>query len=179
MPGLRKVPGKIQAVENRPRCGRSTPLHFRCPPNPVAIVQKYCVPHRIQACRPTNFTSFVSANRSCTGCRTRKNHLSDFCDAPPRWAVVRLSAAKWVSVRLPSLFSKILHSKSSRGLQPLLGCGVVIVADYPRDFPCAVFVLPQMNEFPFADWFRILVPRVVEAVNTHLHRAITLHMMHL
>src|SRR5260221_4387566 len=56
-----------------------------------------------------------------------------------------------------------------------LGHSVVVVTDGPRDFPGAVFALPQMNELSLADWLRVVMPRVVEAVNTHLNRAIAPH----
>jgi len=61
----------------------------------------------------------------------------------------------------------------------LIGHGVVVVADGPGDFPRAVFVLPQVNEFSFADWLGILVAWVVEAVNTHFDCAVAFHVMDL
>jgi hypothetical protein len=36
-----------------------------------------------------------------------------------------------------------------------------------------------MNELRFANWLCVVMPRVVEAVNTHFHRAIALHVIHL
>ena len=56
---------------------------------------------------------------------------------------------------------------------------MVVVADDPGNFPCAVFVLPQMNELSLADRFCIIMARVVETVNTHLNRAVALHVMDL
>src|SRR4026208_87233 len=52
-----------------------------------------------------------------------------------------------------------------------------VVTDDPRNLPCAVFVLPQMNKLRFADGLRIVMPRVVEAVNAHLNGAIALHVV--
>ncbi len=56
---------------------------------------------------------------------------------------------------------------------------MVVVTDDPRYFPRPVFALPQMNEFSFPNRLCLLVPRVVEAVHTHLNRAIALHGMDL
>jgi hypothetical protein len=61
----------------------------------------------------------------------------------------------------------------------LLGHSMVVVADDPRNFPCAVFALPQMNELPFADCLCVLMSRVVKTMNSNLHRAIALHVIHL
>ena len=55
----------------------------------------------------------------------------------------------------------------------------MVVADDSRNFPRAVFVLPQVNEFSFADWLGILVAWVVEAVNTHFDCAVAFHVMDL
>jgi hypothetical protein len=49
----------------------------------------------------------------------------------------------------------------------LLGCGVVVVADDARNFPCAVFVLPQINELPFTNGFCVLMSRARGAPLTH------------
>jgi hypothetical protein len=57
-------------------------------------------------------------------------------------------------------------------LSPSLRRGVVVVADDPRNLPRTVLVSPEVNELPFANWLGVLMPRVVEAVNPHLHRAI-------
>jgi len=56
---------------------------------------------------------------------------------------------------------------------------VVVVANNPRDPPCAVFALPQMNELPFANALCVFMSRVVKEMNTHLDRAIALQGMHL
>ena len=61
----------------------------------------------------------------------------------------------------------------------LLGCNVMVVTDDPGNFPRAVFVSPQLNELPFPNWFCVIMPRVVEAMNTHLYRTIALHVIHL
>ncbi len=55
-----------------------------------------------------------------------------------------------------------------------LGHRVVVVANHPRYLPRAVFVLPQMDELRFAHGLGVLMPRVVEAVHTHFHRAVAL-----
>src|SRR6266481_8915363 len=60
-----------------------------------------------------------------------------------------------------------------------LRCRVVVVADHPRNLPCAVFVLPQMDELPFANPFGVFMARMVKAVHSHLHRAIALHVINL
>src|SRR6266404_6676902 len=57
--------------------------------------------------------------------------------------------------------------------------GVMVVTDDPRNLPRAVFVLPQMNELPLADCLCVVMSRVMEAVNTHLDRAIALHVINL
>ena len=54
------------------------------------------------------------------------------------------------------------------------GC-VMVVAHDAGDFPGAVFVLPQVNEFAFADPFGVFVAGMVEAVNAHLQSAVTFH----
>ena len=51
----------------------------------------------------------------------------------------------------------------------------MIVAEGASNFPGGVFVLPEMNELAFAHCLSVLVPRVVKAVNAHLHRSIALH----
>lgn len=55
----------------------------------------------------------------------------------------------------------------------------MIVADDARDFPGAVFVLPEVNETGFAHAFGVLMPRVVEAVDAHFDSAVSLHVMDL
>jgi hypothetical protein len=55
----------------------------------------------------------------------------------------------------------------------------MVVADDPRNFPCAVFVLPEMNEFAFTDALGFLMSRVVETMDAHLDCAIALHVIHL
>src|SRR5713226_562086 len=74
-------------------------------------------------------------------------------------------------------------SKKKSGLTspppPLLGRRMVVVADHPCNLPCSVFVLPQMDKLPFANPLRVFMPRVVEAVHPHLHRAIALHVIDL
>ena len=60
-----------------------------------------------------------------------------------------------------------------------LGGLVVVVANNSRNFPGAVFVSPQMNELRFANGLRVLMSRVVKAMNTDLDCAITLHGVHL
>jgi hypothetical protein len=47
----------------------------------------------------------------------------------------------------------------------LFGGSVMIVADDSRYFPCAVFVLPQMNKLSFANALFILISRVMKAMN--------------
>src|ERR1700732_5405124 len=56
---------------------------------------------------------------------------------------------------------------------------MVVITDDPCNFPCAVFVLPKMNELPLANLLRVVMSRVVEAVNAHLNRAIALHVIDL
>src|SRR5689334_3580534 len=55
----------------------------------------------------------------------------------------------------------------------------MVVADDPRDFPGAIFVLPEVNEAGLAHAFGIFVPRMVEAVDAHFDRAVSLHVMNL
>jgi len=55
----------------------------------------------------------------------------------------------------------------------------MVVTDHPRNLPSPILVLPQMNESPLAYSLRILMPRMMKPVHTHLHRAITLHVMDL
>src|SRR5262249_18009994 len=57
--------------------------------------------------------------------------------------------------------------------------GMVVVTDDPCDFPCAVFVLPEMNKFCLTHRLGIIVPGVVEAVNTHFDCAIAFHVVDL
>src|ERR1700681_1300833 len=54
-------------------------------------------------------------------------------------------------------------------------CRVVVVAHDAGDFPGPVFVLPQVNEFAFADPFGVFVAGMVEAVNAHFDRSVSLH----
>jgi hypothetical protein len=59
------------------------------------------------------------------------------------------------------------HLKSEVELERSHGLtwrSVMVVADDPRDFPRAVFVLPQMNELAFADALCFLVARVAEEI---------------
>jgi hypothetical protein len=51
----------------------------------------------------------------------------------------------------------------------------MVVADHAGNFPCAIFVSPQMNESPFAHSFGVVMPRMMKAVNTHLDCAVALH----
>ena len=50
----------------------------------------------------------------------------------------------------------------------------MVVADGPRNFSRAVFVLPQMNELAFTDALGFLMSRDVEAMDAHLDHAIAL-----
>src|SRR5258708_30084654 len=88
----------------------------------------------------------------------------------------------WVCFSLASSFqfdsAATLNPRSAQR-PPLLGCGVVVVTDDARDFPCAVFVLPQMNELPFTNGFCVLMSRVVKTMNSNFDRAIALHVIHL
>ena len=52
---------------------------------------------------------------------------------------------------------------------------MVVVTDDARNFPRAVFVLPQMNELRLANRLCVVMSRVVKAVNAHLNSAKTLH----
>src|SRR5580704_17265207 len=61
----------------------------------------------------------------------------------------------------------------------LLGCGVVDVADDARDFPGAVFVLPEVNELAFGNGLCVFVARVVEAMNSNFDCAVALHVIDL
>src|SRR5580692_4268691 len=56
---------------------------------------------------------------------------------------------------------------------------MMVVANGSGNFPRAVFVLPEMNELAFTDGLGILMSRVMEAMDTHLDRAIALHVIHL
>src|SRR6267154_6581182 len=60
------------------------------------------------------------------------------------------------SGRRTEAMSPVAQSLFKEEWRLLLGRSVVIVADDPRDFPCAVFVLPQMNESSFPNSLRIL-----------------------
>ena len=51
---------------------------------------------------------------------------------------------------------------------------MMVEADYPRDPPRAIFVLPDMDELRFADNAVILFPQVEEAVHANLNRAVSL-----
>src|ERR1700694_1753717 len=62
---------------------------------------------------------------------------------------------------------------------PLLRRRMVVITDDPCNFPCAVFVLPKMNDLSLANLLRVVMSRVVEAVNAHLNRAIALHVIDL
>ncbi len=46
-------------------------------------------------------------------------------------------------------------------------------------FQAPSLVLPEMNELPFANALRVLMPRLVKTMNTHFDRAIALHGIHL
>src|ERR1700704_5006310 len=48
----------------------------------------------------------------------------------------------------------------------------MVEADDTSDLPYSIFVLPQVNEFRLADRLRILVSRMVETMDTDLHRAV-------
>jgi len=54
---------------------------------------------------------------------------------------------------------------------------VAVVTDGSRNFPRVVFVLPRKNELPFAEGPCVVMLWVMEAVNTHLNRAIALHVI--
>src|SRR5229473_1027400 len=133
-------------------------------------------------CRPTSeMPSRYFARRKPTGSLGKS---WTWMEAPRSW----MRTSRWKSSNCPPqeaptppspFFAEVRHSKSSNGMSPSLGRSMVVVTDDSRDFPCAVFVLPQMNESPFPNWHCILVPRVVEAVNPHLNRAIALHVMDL
>src|ERR1700730_13807823 len=70
------------------------------------------------------------------------------------------------------------HSKQIRLLSgdSFGGC-VMVVAHYAGDLPCAVFVLPQVNEFAFAHAFGVFVAGMVEAVIADFESAIALHVV--
>lgn len=53
----------------------------------------------------------------------------------------------------------------------------MVVAHDAGDFPGAVFVLPQVNEFAFSDSFGVFVAGMVEAVNADLESAVSLHVI--
>jgi len=55
----------------------------------------------------------------------------------------------------------------------------MVIADHARDFPRAVFVLPQMNELAFAHSFGVVMAGMVKPVNAHLNKAVTLHVVDL
>src|SRR2546428_10173924 len=61
----------------------------------------------------------------------------------------------------------------------LLGHGMVIIAEHARDLPGTVLVLPEVDEPPLADRLRVFRLRVVEAMDTHLDRAVAIHGIHL
>lgn|SRR6266516_7447043 len=56
---------------------------------------------------------------------------------------------------------------------------MVIIADHSRDLPCAIFVLPEVNELRLAGWLPLFRLWVVEAMNTYLNRTIAMHGIHL
>src|SRR5882762_4898535 len=56
---------------------------------------------------------------------------------------------------------------------------MMVVTNHPRNLPSPILVLPQMNEQPLTHALRILMPRMMKPVHPHLHRPITLHVMHL
>src|SRR5579864_5993776 len=54
---------------------------------------------------------------------------------------------------------------------------MVVVTDHSRNFPGTVFVLPKMDKPSFAHSLCVVMPRVVEAVHTHLDRARARHVV--
>src|SRR5260370_32516449 len=82
-------------------------------------------------------------------------------------------------MRIPRLRNRRTASGCRGLLHPLLLVvgGVMVVADDTGYFPGAVFALPEMNELAFANRFCVVMAWVVKAVNAHLHRAITLHVI--
>lgn len=64
-----------------------------------------------------------------------------------------------------------------KGEVTLLRRKVVVVTDRPRDLPRPILILPQRNETPLADRFRIVMTGMMEPMHAQLHRSITLHVM--
>jgi hypothetical protein len=58
-------------------------------------------------------------------------------------------------------------------------CLVVVVADDASDFPCAAFVLPQVDELRFANALSVVMSRVVKAMDADFDCSIALHGVHL
>src|SRR5712692_2183531 len=61
---------------------------------------------------------------------------------------------------------------------PSLRQSNVVETDDSRDFPCAIFVLPEVNELRLAGGLALLRIGVVEAMNADLKRAIAVHGIH-
>src|SRR5882672_10975830 len=58
------------------------------------------------------------------------------------------------------------------GGKRVLFCCAVVVADDSCNFPLAIFVLPQVNEFCFSNHSMVLRPRMQEAMYPNLHCAV-------
>src|SRR5215467_4017612 len=56
---------------------------------------------------------------------------------------------------------------------------MMVVADDAGDFPGAIFVLPEVNKAGLAYAFGVLMPGVMETVDTHFDRTISLHVVDL
>src|SRR5204863_1604466 len=55
----------------------------------------------------------------------------------------------------------------------------VVVTDDARDLPCAILLLPEVNELRLADWLPLFRPRMMETMNAYLNGTIAAHRIHL
>src|SRR5579859_207166 len=68
---------------------------------------------------------------------------------------------------------------SQRKCHMLFWGGVVVVADDAGYFPGAILVLPEVNEAGLSHAFGVFVAGMVEAVDAHFDRAVSLHVVNL
>src|SRR5664279_24485 len=89
--------------------------------------------------------------------------------APVLWPTRKMGAS-----------SQAFGNRTYRELETaLLGGFVVIVANDPRNLPCTVLELPQVNELRFPNNICGLLSWMVKAMNTELDCTIALHGVHL
>jgi hypothetical protein len=56
---------------------------------------------------------------------------------------------------------------------------MMVIADYPRELPHTVLVLPELNKLRLTHRLGVVMSRMVKAVSTHFQRALTLYRIHL